>query len=109
MMLTQSLSCSLAVVVCLVAFTGSNRSIHADLAEIYAPIDFQEVWAAGVTYYRSREARMEESTDAGGGTFYDKVYEAPRPELFFKASPHRVVGTGQKVRIRHDSRRMESA
>src|SRR5438094_900336 len=80
------------------------RSIHADLAEIYAPIDFQEVWAAGVTYYRSREARMEESTDAGGGTFYDRVYNAPRPELFFKATPERVAGPGGEVRIRKDSR-----
>jgi len=47
---------------------------------------------------------MEESKDAGGGTFYDKVYDSARPELFFKATPHRVVGPGQKVRIRHDSR-----
>ena len=67
------------------------------------PISNQEVWAAGVTYLRSKVARMEESKQAGGGTFYDKVYEADRPELFFKATPHRVVGPGQKVRIRHDS------
>jgi hypothetical protein len=56
-----------------------------------APIQSQEVWAAGVTYLRSRTARMEESKDAGGGTFYDKVYHAERPELFFKATPHRVA------------------
>lgn len=68
------------------------------------PIGSQEVWAAGVTYVRSRTARMEESASAGGGDFYDRVYSAPRPELFFKASPHRVVGDGQKVRIRSDSR-----
>ena len=54
-----------------------------------APIDRQEVWAAGVTYRRSRTARMEESQ--GAARFYDLVYEAPRPELFFKATPHRVV------------------
>jgi 2-dehydro-3-deoxy-D-arabinonate dehydratase len=69
-----------------------------------APLLSQEVWAAGVTYYRSRTARMEESKDAGGGSFYDKVYEADRPELFFKATPHRVVGPGGLVRIRSDSR-----
>jgi 2-dehydro-3-deoxy-D-arabinonate dehydratase len=75
-----------------------------DLAEIYAPIDFQEVWAAGVTYFRSREARMEESKDTGGGTHYDRVYNAKRPELFFKATPERVVGPGGEVRIRRDSK-----
>jgi len=69
-----------------------------------APIGRQEVWAAGVTYYRSRTARMEESKDAGGGSFYDRVYAADRPELFFKATPHRVAGPGGKVRIRRDSK-----
>jgi 2-dehydro-3-deoxy-D-arabinonate dehydratase len=59
-----------------------------------APIGAQEVWAAGVTYYRSRTARMEESREAGGGSFYDRVYDAPRPELFFKAAPWRVRGPG---------------
>lgn len=68
-----------------------------------APIGSQEVWAAGVTYFRSRNARMEESKDAGGGTFYDRVYEAVRPELFFKATPQRVVGPGGNVRIRSDA------
>jgi len=72
-------------------------------AELLAPIGTQEVWAAGVTYLRSRDARIDESKDAGGGTFYDRVYDAPRPEIFFKATPHRVVGTGGKVRIRGDS------
>ncbi|HEU4893823.1 MAG TPA: fumarylacetoacetate hydrolase family protein [Vicinamibacterales bacterium] len=67
------------------------------------PLLSQEVWAAGVTYYRSRTARMEESKDAGGGSFYDRVYEADRPELFFKATPHRVAGPGGPVRIRSDS------
>ena len=69
-----------------------------------APIGTQEVWAAGVTYYRSRTARMDESKDAGGGNFYDRVYNATRPELFFKATPHRVAGPGQYVRIRSDSK-----
>ncbi len=72
--------------------------------ETLAPIGTQEVWAAGVTYYRSRDARMEESKSAGGGDFYDRVYNAERPELFFKATPHRVVGPGEKVAIRDDAR-----
>ena len=74
------------------------------LAEVrlLAPIDAQEVWAAGVTYRRSRTARMAESE--GAARFYDLVYEAARPELFFKASPHRVVGPDQEVRIRADAR-----
>src|SRR5436305_9157556 len=73
---------------------------HAALA----PIGSQEVWAAGVTYMRSREARMEEAKSAGGGDFYDRVYSAERPELFFKSSGHRVVPSGGKVRIRRDSK-----
>jgi 2-dehydro-3-deoxy-D-arabinonate dehydratase len=73
-------------------------------AQIQAPIGTQEVWAAGVTYFRSRAARMAESKDAGGGDFYDRVYTAERPELFFKATPSRVVGTGSEVRIRSDAK-----
>ncbi len=73
-------------------------------AGILAPVVGQEVWAAGVTYYRSRDARMEESRDAGGADFYAKVYEAERPELFFKANGHRVVGPTGQVRVRSDSR-----
>ena len=69
-----------------------------------APVDGQEVWAAGVTYLRSREARKEESKSAGGGDFYDRVYAAERPELFFKSSGSRVVGSGEKVRTRRDSK-----
>lgn len=69
---------------------------------LLAPIDEQEVWAAGVTYRRSQVARMEESQ--GAASFYDKVYAADRPELFFKATPHRVAGPGQTVRIRQDAR-----
>ncbi len=67
------------------------------------PIESQEVWAAGVTYFRSREARMEESEDAGGDVFYDKVYDADRPELFFKATPARTRGHGAPICIRSDS------
>lgn len=69
-----------------------------------APIQSQEVWAAGVTYLRSKSARMAESKDAGGGSFYDRVYEADRPEIFFKATPHRVAGPGGLVRIRADGK-----
>src|SRR4051812_37038901 len=67
------------------------------------PIESQEVWAAGVTYFRSRSARMDESKASGGGDFYDRVYSAERPELFFKASPNRVVGHLGKVAIRRDA------
>ncbi len=72
-------------------------------AQIQAPIGNQEVWAAGVTYYRSRSARMEESKSAGGGDFYDRVYAADRPELFFKATASRISGPGDPVRIRSDA------
>ena len=75
-----------------------------DKSGLLPPIGAQEVWAAGVTYYRSRDARMEESKEAGGGDFYSRVYTAERPELFFKASPHRVSGHGQTVRLRRDSK-----
>jgi 2-dehydro-3-deoxy-D-arabinonate dehydratase len=68
-----------------------------------APVGTQEVWAAGVTYFSSRLARMEESKDAGGGDFYSRVYEADRPELFYKSSFARVKGPGENVRIRKDS------
>lgn len=67
------------------------------------PMQGQELWCAGVTYLRSKVERQEESKDAGGGDFYQRVYEAARPELFFKATRHRVVGHGGKVRIRADS------
>lgn len=77
------------------------RAIVSDLT-LLAPIDQQEIWAAGVTYKRSQEARERES--AGAGRFYDMVYSAPRPELFFKATPSRVAGPGERVRIRSDSK-----
>jgi 2-dehydro-3-deoxy-D-arabinonate dehydratase len=70
---------------------------------LLVPIGTQEVWAAGVTYLRSKVARMEESEQTGGATFYDKVYDAERPELFFKATARRTVGSGGLVRIREDS------
>ncbi len=72
--------------------------------DILAPIATgQELWACGVTYLRSKIGRQEESKDAGGGDFYARVYEAERPEVFFKTTPHRVVGHKEKVRIRKDS------
>jgi 2-dehydro-3-deoxy-D-arabinonate dehydratase len=70
---------------------------------LLAPIGNQEVWASGVTYYNSRRARIAESKDAGGGDFYDRVYTAERPELFFKAVPHKVAGPDSPVRIRRDA------
>lgn len=73
------------------------------LEQLLPPIGNQEVWAAGVTYLRSRDARMEESEDSGAADCYQRVYEADRPELFFKSLPHRVMGHGQTVNIRKDS------
>jgi len=89
--------------------TDPGESISGSMAEmlitneLQAPIQSQEVWASGVTYYNSKLGRQEESKDAGGGSFYAHVYEAERPELFFKAPSYRVVGHGEKVRIRQDS------
>ncbi|HEY6954172.1 MAG TPA: fumarylacetoacetate hydrolase family protein [Flavisolibacter sp.] len=72
--------------------------------DIVAPVASRhELWACGVTYLRSKIGRQEESKDAGGGDFYARVYEAERPEVFFKSNPHRIVGPNQKVRIRKDS------
>lgn len=70
---------------------------------IMPPVQSQELWACGVTYIRSKEGRQEESKAAGGGDFYARVYEAERPEVFFKSTPHRIVGYGDKVNIRKDS------
>ena len=86
------------------AVAQMKPSLDFHEAKLLAPISRQEVWAAGVTYYRSRGARMEESKDAGGGNFYDRVYSAERPELFFKSTANRTVGAGGKVRIRGDAR-----
>ncbi len=80
--------------------SNGSQLINSDLL---APIGTQEIWAAGVTYYRSMVARAEESKESGGSTFYDKVYEAERPEIFFKATPHRVANPNEEVFIRKDS------
>jgi 2-dehydro-3-deoxy-D-arabinonate dehydratase len=88
------------------------RQLHAKLVpypsqpsqlKLLPPMQGQELWASGVTYLRSKVERQEESRDAGGGDFYQRVYEAERPELFFKATRHRVVGHGGRIRIRADS------
>lgn len=73
------------------------------VSQIEAPIQSQEIWACGVTYLRSKVGRQEESKNAGGSDFYARVYEADRPEIFFKSSAYRAVGHGQKVNIRKDS------
>jgi len=75
--------------------------VDPNVPHLLAPLDLQEVWAAGVTYQRSKVARMEESV--GGGSFYDRVYDAARPELFLKATPSRVSGPNAPVRIRVDA------
>jgi 2-dehydro-3-deoxy-D-arabinonate dehydratase len=88
----------------LVATEAADDSLVAALEAPLAPIGLQEVWACGVTYFRSRNARIEESQDAGGGDFYDRVYAAQRPEIFFKASAQRTVGHRQAMHLRRDSR-----
>ncbi len=86
------------------ALEHAERVASPPEGALRAPIGTQEVWAAGVTYYRSRTARMEEARAGGGSDFYDRVYHAQRPELFFKASSRRVVGPGGTLRLRRDSR-----
>src|SRR4051794_13658486 len=81
---------------------ATARAFALDDVTLLAPVDRQEVWAAGVTYTRSREARERESV--GAARFYDLVYTAERPELFFKATAARVVGPGERIRVRRDSR-----
>lgn len=71
--------------------------------DLLPPIQSQEVWAAGVTYLQSRDARVEESQSSGGSDLYKRVYDAERPEIFFKATAARVVGDGQNISIRKDS------
>ena len=83
--------------------TRTPPADHLLHAPLLAPIGNQEVWASGVTYYSSRRARIAESKDAGGGDFYDRVYTAERPELFFKAVAHKVAGPNSPVRIRRDA------
>ncbi len=82
----------------------NSNKIEWDQSDLEAPIGTQEIWAAGVTYYRSRLARMEESKDSGAAVFYSKVYDAERPELFFKATAQRVAEPNGSVRIRKDSK-----
>jgi 2-dehydro-3-deoxy-D-arabinonate dehydratase len=84
------------------AVDSSRTTVPLEQAMLLAPLDQQEIWAAGVTYKRSQEARERES--AGAARFYDLVYSAPRPELFFKAPAYRVSGPGQRVHIRRDSK-----
>lgn len=79
---------------------ASGSGVPLESVTLAAPIDAQEVWAAGVTYLRSRNARMEESSQSD---VYDRVYDADRPEIFLKATPSRVVGPGGAVGIRSDS------
>src|SRR5258708_426056 len=94
-----------AAIAAAVAAAGAGASSdRLDSRSVLPPTEHQEVWAAGVTYLRSRAARMEESQAAGGGDFYALVYEADRPELFFKSTAERVVGHGQPVRLRRDAR-----
>jgi 2-dehydro-3-deoxy-D-arabinonate dehydratase len=81
--------------------SGARPKLAVGTVRILAPLDGQEVWGAGVTYERSKVAREEESER--GATFYDQVYTAPRPELFFKATPSRVAGPGEPIRVRRDS------
>ena len=83
--------------------TPSPEAKTAIDSGIQAPIQSQEIWACGVTYFRSKVGRQEESKDSGGADFYARVYEADRPEVFFKSTASRAVGHGQKVKIRKDS------
>ncbi len=81
----------------------SDEAKRSTEERLKAPVGQQEIWASGVTYYNSKLGRQEESKDSGGGTFYEMVYNAKRPELFMKATGHRAVGHGAQVRIRKDS------
>lgn len=83
--------------------SASAEGVRLINTELQPPIQSQEIWGAGVTYFRSKVARQEESQASGGGDFYALVYEAERPEIFFKNTVHRTVGHGGKVRIRKDS------
>ncbi len=79
-----------------------GKSYPLKNVRLLAPVERQEVWAAGVTYLRSKKARMEESNFSA--TAYDRVYEADRPELFFKSLPEKVVGSGEEIGIRKDGK-----
>ncbi len=84
-----------------VSARGGGAEEMLEPGDLLAPLDLQEVWGAGVTYERSKVARQEESPQ--GGSFYDQVYTADRPELFMKATPSRVSGPGAALRVRRDS------
>lgn len=100
----DALICDVDLKARVTAVVKQSRVKNLDSASILPPVGSQEVWAAGVSYQRSRRARMQESKDAGGGDFYDRVYEAERPELFFKSQGWRVVGPRNAVRIRSDAK-----
>lgn len=85
------------------SLSPSEKAKRSTEERLKAPVGQQEIWASGVTYYNSKLGRQEESKDSGGGTFYEMVYNAKRPELFMKATGHRAVGSGGQVRIRKDS------
>lgn len=87
----------------LVGLVKGRKPLKLNISDVLPPLISQEIWAAGVTYFRSRDARMRESEKAGGGSFYDRVYDADRPELFYKGSARTAVGHGSPVRIRSDS------
>lgn len=90
--------------IALLLSSGNAVKTHSVIeSRIMAPVGKQELWACGVTYLRSKVGRQEESKASGGADFYAKVYEAERPEVFFKATPNRIVGHNDKVRIRKDS------
>ena len=80
-----------------------DSALSEAIANTLSPSGNQEIWAAGVTYLKSKAARMDESKDAGGGDFYDRVYDATRPEIFFKANAARTVGNNDWLRLRKDS------
>lgn len=98
--LTRLLESENPIVVAAAAMTGSWQSL--DDVVLLPPIERQEVWAAGVTYLRSKAARMEESEFSASA--YDRVYEAARPEIFFKAIAEKVMGPGEAIGVRRDSR-----
>lgn len=99
--LTEALGLDRQAMMTVLANAASNGDgVPLASVTLAAPIDAQEVWAAGVTYLRSRNARMEESSQSD---VYDRVYDADRPEIFLKATPSRVVGPGGPVGIRSDS------
>src|SRR6476660_8948816 len=81
---------------------SASAQYSLDSVRLLTPVESQEVWAAGVTYLRSKEARMVESEFSANA--YDRVYDAVRPEIFFKSLPEKVVSPGEPVGIRSDAR-----